>query len=68
MLQCIGDYELLTDPNGAYEESIVACTDSMVAEISMRDLELAIGGPLGSANTNDQALRALKRVQLLMTL
>ena len=62
---CIGDVEIAQGSEEVYEEEIVAEVDSDVAEVTKQQFEECIGGHFEQAVANNEALMALKRVQVL---
>jgi len=63
---CLGDNDLVGNQEGVYLEDVLAQgKDVHIAQISIEDLEVCIGGSLYRATANNEAIAVLKRVQLL---
>ena len=64
-IQCIGDEEISNKSNEQYSEDLLCGEDCDVAEISLLDLENAIGGDIQQVILNNDAAGVLRQVQLL---
>lgn len=65
VFSCLGDKEIVQNGSEVYEEDILSDGDCDVAEISRQQFEECIGGHFEQATANNEALVALKRVQVL---
>ncbi|OMJ75567.1 hypothetical protein SteCoe_25263 [Stentor coeruleus] len=65
VLICLGDKDIAVSSNTVYEEEIIADSDCDIAEVSRQQFEESIGGHFEQATANNEALAALKRVQVL---
>ncbi|OMJ81260.1 hypothetical protein SteCoe_18317 [Stentor coeruleus] len=65
LFNCLGDKEIIQHSNEIYEEEIISDGDCDIAEITKQQFEECIGGHFEQATANNEALVALKRVQVL---
>ena len=64
-IQCIGDEEISSKSKDEYLDDLVTAGECDVAEISLVDLENAIGGDIQQVILNNDAAGVLRQVQLL---
>lgn len=62
---CLGDEEIIDDSLEVHESDIFAEEDSDIALISKVDFQVCIGGRYRSVTANNEALRVMKKTQLL---
>lgn len=68
-LTCIGDSYFLSREEGkSFEHNIIATEHSVVAAIHKEELERITRGPISQVLANNQALKALRQIELLRSL
>mmetsp|Transcript_10577 Transcript_10577/g.20378 ORF Transcript_10577/g.20378 Transcript_10577/m.20378 type:complete len:883 (+) Transcript_10577:129-2777(+) len=67
-LTCIGDVNFLRQDHGKYEQNIFATSNSVIAAIHKEELESITQGPISQVIANNQALKALRQIELLRSL
>jgi cGMP-dependent protein kinase len=64
-LQCIGDKEMANKSEEVFESDLVAFGEVELAQVSLNNVEKAIGGDVQQVTLNNDAACILKQVQLL---
>jgi cGMP-dependent protein kinase len=67
-LTCIGDSFFLSHENSPFEENFIAVEKSIVGAIHKEELERITRGPIAQVLANNQALKALRQIELLRSL
>ncbi|CAG9330353.1 unnamed protein product [Blepharisma stoltei] len=63
--QCLGDEEITNETTESYEHDVFADEDTDCAVISKEKFQNCIGGRYANATANNEALKVMKKIQLL---
>ena len=63
--ECLGAAEIAENSEDIYEQDLVSEEETDIAIISKKDFENCIGGDYKSVTNNNEALKVLKKVQIL---
>lgn len=64
-LQCVGDEDIVSKAEDVYEGNHISLGESNVAEISVQEIEMCIGGEISQITIHNDAVGVLRQVQLL---